>query len=160
MCAELLQLCPALWNPIDCSLPGSSVHGVLQARILEWVAMPSSRGASWSRDQTQVSCVAYIGRWVNSHYCLWKTISSLAKTSCLLHSSLYMLPKNDISYLGASRPILAFWIQNRMISNLLSTNPAVQITSYHCYTLGPISLLFFFFSFSLTKLQYWMIAFM
>ena len=45
MCAQLLQSCPALWDPIDCSLPGSSVHGILQASILEWVSMPSSRGS-------------------------------------------------------------------------------------------------------------------
>ena len=42
----------------DCSPPGSSVQGVLQARILEWVAMPSSRGSSWPRDRTWVSCIA------------------------------------------------------------------------------------------------------
>ena len=40
------QLCPTLCNPMDCSLPGSSVHGILQARTVEWVAMPSSRGSS------------------------------------------------------------------------------------------------------------------
>ena len=43
---------------MDCSLPGSSVHGILQARVLEWVAMPSSRVSSQPRDQTQVSCIA------------------------------------------------------------------------------------------------------
>ena len=43
--AKLLQLYPTLCNAIDCSLPGSSVHGISQARILEWVAMPSSRGS-------------------------------------------------------------------------------------------------------------------
>ena len=44
--AKLLQSCLALCNPVDCSLPGSSDHGILQARILEWVVMPSSRGSS------------------------------------------------------------------------------------------------------------------
>ena len=44
--AKSLQLCPTLGNPMDCSLPGSSVHENLQARILEWVAMPSSKGSS------------------------------------------------------------------------------------------------------------------
>ena len=50
--AQLLlsQSCPTLCNPMDYSPPGSSVHGVLQARILEWVAMPSSRGSSQPRD--------------------------------------------------------------------------------------------------------------
>ena len=46
VCAKLLQLCPTLCDPVDCSPPGSSVCGSLQARILEWVAMPSSRGFS------------------------------------------------------------------------------------------------------------------
>ena len=43
---------------MDCSPPGSSVHGILQATLLEWVAMPSSRGSSWLMDWTQVSCIA------------------------------------------------------------------------------------------------------
>ena len=47
--------CPTLCDPMDCSPPGSSVHGILQARILEWVAMPSSRGSPQPRDETQVS---------------------------------------------------------------------------------------------------------
>ena len=50
-----LQSCPTLWNPTDCSPPGSFVHGILQARILEWVSMPSSRGSSQPRDRTCVS---------------------------------------------------------------------------------------------------------
>ena len=53
VCVLVTQLCPALCNPMDCNLPGSSVHGILQARILEWVAMPSSRGSSWPRNQTR-----------------------------------------------------------------------------------------------------------
>ena len=44
--AKVLQLCPTLCNPMDCDLPGSSVHGIFQARILAWVAMPFSRGTS------------------------------------------------------------------------------------------------------------------
>ena len=43
-------------RPMDCSPPGSSVHGILQARILEWVAIPLSRGSSQPKDQTCVSC--------------------------------------------------------------------------------------------------------
>ena len=56
--AKLLQLCPTLCDPKDHSPPGSSVHRVLQARILEWVAMPSSGVSSSPRDWTQVSCIA------------------------------------------------------------------------------------------------------
>ena len=51
------QLCLTLCEPMDCSLPGSSVHDILQAKILEWAAMPSSRGSSQPRDQTHVSCI-------------------------------------------------------------------------------------------------------
>jgi len=51
------QLNLTLYNPMDYSPPGSSVHGILQARILEWVAMPFSRGSSQPRDQTQVSFI-------------------------------------------------------------------------------------------------------
>ena len=65
--AKPFQLCPALCNLMDHSLPGSSIHGILQARILEWVAMPSSRGSFWPRDQTQVFYVSYTGRWVLYH---------------------------------------------------------------------------------------------
>ena len=54
---QLLQSCPTLCDPMDYSLPGSSVHGILQARILEWVAMPSSRGSSQPWDRTQDSYV-------------------------------------------------------------------------------------------------------
>ena len=54
----VIQWCPTLCDPMDCSLPGSSVHGVLQARVLERVAMPSSRGSSQPRDRTQFSRIA------------------------------------------------------------------------------------------------------
>jgi len=58
VCGLVAQLCLTLCNPIDCSPPGSSVHAILQARILEWVAIPFSRGSSPPRDQTQVSRIA------------------------------------------------------------------------------------------------------
>ena len=67
MNAKLLQSCPALCDPMGCSLPGSSIHGILQARILEWVAMLSSRGSSGPKDQTSVSYVSGIGRQVLYH---------------------------------------------------------------------------------------------
>ena len=59
MCAQV-QSCPTLYHPIDCSLPGSSVHEILQATILKWVAISFARGSSRSRNRTQVSCVSCI----------------------------------------------------------------------------------------------------
>ena len=53
-----------LCNPMDCSPPVSSVHGIIQARILEWVAISYSKGSSQSRDQTCISCISCIGRQI------------------------------------------------------------------------------------------------
>ena len=58
--SEVTQSCPTLCDPVDCSLPGSLVHGILQARILQWVAISFSRGSSWPRDRTWVS--HFVGR--------------------------------------------------------------------------------------------------
>ena len=55
---EVAQSCLTFCDPMDCSLPGSSVHGIFQARVLEWVAISFSRGSSQPRDQTQVSRTA------------------------------------------------------------------------------------------------------
>ena len=65
--SEVAQLCQILCDPMNCSPPGSSVHGILQARILEWIAISFSRGSSRPKDWTQVSCIA--GRCFN----LWAT---------------------------------------------------------------------------------------
>ena len=58
------QSCPTLCDPMDCKPPGSSVHGIFQARILEWVAISSSRESSQPGDQIHISCVSCIGRQV------------------------------------------------------------------------------------------------
>ena len=60
-CRSVAESCPVLCNCMDCSPPGTSIHGIFQTRILEWVAISYSRRSSWSRDQTHVSC---IGRWI------------------------------------------------------------------------------------------------
>ena len=57
-CVLVAQLCPSPCDPLGCSLPEFSVHGILQAKILEWVAISFSRGSSQPRDWTQVSCIA------------------------------------------------------------------------------------------------------
>ena len=56
-CCLVTKLCLTLCDPMDCSLPGSSVHGIFQARILEWLAISFSRGSSWPRDRTHISCI-------------------------------------------------------------------------------------------------------
>ena len=64
---SVAQWCPTLFDPMDYSPPGSSVHRILQTRILEWVAIFYSRGSSRPRDWTQVSRVSCIGRWILYH---------------------------------------------------------------------------------------------
>ena len=71
--AKSHQSCLTLWDPMDCSPPGSSVHGILQARILEWVAVPSSRVSSWARDWTCLFYISCIGRQVLYHWVTWET---------------------------------------------------------------------------------------
>ena len=56
--AVVAQSCLTLHYPMDCSLPDSSIHGILQARILAWVAIPFSRGSSQPKDQIRVSHIA------------------------------------------------------------------------------------------------------
>ena len=72
---SLTQSSPTVCSPMDCSPPGSSAHGIFQAKILEWVALPFSRGSSQPRDWTQVSCIA--GRL----FTIWAT----RKTPCMLY---------------------------------------------------------------------------
>ena len=77
MRAKSLQSCPTPCDPMDCSPPGSSVHGILQARILQCVAMPSFRGSSQSRDRTYVSCVSCAGRQTLYHRVIAKSCPTL-----------------------------------------------------------------------------------
>ena len=67
--AQLLSRVWLVAIPWDYSPPGSSVHRISQARILEWVAISSSRGSSWPRDRTRISC---IGKWILYHCRTWE----------------------------------------------------------------------------------------
>ena len=83
VCVLVTQLCPTLCDPMDCSPPDSSVHGILQARILEQVAIPFSRGSFQPKNQTQVFWIA--GRFF--------TVSATRET--LYNSDLQGIPKKD-----------------------------------------------------------------
>ena len=73
VCVKLLQSCPSLCDPMDCSPPGSSVHGILQARILEWVAISPSGGSSRLRDWTHISRLQH-GMWILYHCTSWEAL--------------------------------------------------------------------------------------
>ena len=97
MCMHAQPRLP-LYDPMDCNPPGNSVHGILQARILEWVAISNSRGSSQPRDQIHVSLVSCNGRWILYQ---WATCEALhiphtAQGSLMLqlrHSTATPLPK-------------------------------------------------------------------
>ena len=80
--AKSLLSCPTLCSPVDCSLPGSSVHGILQARILQCAAVPSSGGSSQPRDGTHVSYVSCTGRQVRffTTSATWEALLTLSVT--------------------------------------------------------------------------------
>ena len=78
--ALVAQLCPTLCDPMDYRPPGSSVYGIPQARILEWVAIPFSRGSSWPKDRTRVSGTA--GRFFTS----WATREAHSDSEWALNS--------------------------------------------------------------------------
>ena len=69
------QLCPTLCDLLDCRFSGSSVHGIFQAKILEWVTTSSSRRSSQPRDWTHVSCISFIGRQILYHWATWEVPS-------------------------------------------------------------------------------------
>ena len=113
VCTKSLQPCPTLCNPMDCSQPGSSVYGIVQARILEWVTMASSRGSSPPRDGTCVSCLLHWQagslplappmvdeQYCDSSRCTAKRLSSVQSPS---HGRLFATPRTAARQ--ASQPI-------------------------------------------------------
>ena len=80
--SEVAQLCPTLCNPMDCSPPGSLVHGIFQAWILEWVEISFSRGSFWPRDQTQISHI--VGR----RFTIWATREAQNNTTAEMKDTL------------------------------------------------------------------------
>ena len=89
--SEVTQSCPTLCNPMDYSLPGSYIHGIFQARVLEWVAISFSRGYSWPRDWTQVSRIAGRG------FTIWAT------REVPLINMVIMMIEQDISSINPDR---------------------------------------------------------
>ena len=86
--SEVAQSCLTLCNPMDCSLPGSSVHGIFQARILEWAAISFSRGTSQPRDRTRVSSI--VGR----HFTVWATLNGKIHVNFVGFFGFYKNPKS------------------------------------------------------------------
>ena len=116
---SVAQSCLTLWNPIDCSLPGSSVHGIFQVRILGWVAISSSRGSSPSRDWTHVSwicCICLADSFLLSH--LWSPYVMFCSD---LIASEFFIFFHWWTFQFFSGGIMSLFIQQMCISNFPHT---------------------------------------
>ena len=131
--AKLLQLRPTLWDPLDWSPPVSSVHGILQARTPEWVAISSPKGSFPPRDQTRISSVSFTGRWV-----VYRHLGNPISTFNVLVSSLRLptlnLPSSQFTQHIFTRSLLcvtSIGFQNQVtgysetVQALFSPNPIV-----------------------------------
>ena len=111
--SEVAQSCPTLCDPIDCSLPGSSIHGIFQARILEWVAISFSGGSSQPRDRTLVSRIA--GR----RFTVWAIREILMYAYLNLYSVFLLTPVYSF-------PIGTSWLVGKINFLNLEQVPVVQ----------------------------------
>ena len=102
---SVVQLCPTLCDPTDCSPEGSSVHGILRARILEWVAISSSRASSQPTDKTHVSC---IGRWILYPWATAEATEGFHYEVLILHQ--FFIPLQSFSTHPASTGDLSTWL--------------------------------------------------
>ena len=112
-----------LCDPLDCSLPGASVHGILQARILKWVAVLSSRGSFQPRDGTCVSC---IGRQILYHWATWE--------ACITHAYAHIHRRIYIYVCIYTHTYMYVYYIN---------NIDIFTKIVFLYTFGPFLLLFF-----------------
>ena len=140
-------LCLTLCGPMNCSPPGSSVPGISQARILEWVAISFSSGSSQPRDRTCVSCVSCIVRWILYLWATWEAQNFwLRHTACGL-----LVPQAGIKELGVLtiefelspfHKLLFLCVQRVCpgIINLLSSLGRMWVLCHHCFiVLGRIA---------------------
>ena len=128
VCCSVSTSCLTLWDPKDCSCPGSSVPGISQARILEgintiqwkgsqniWVAVPSSRGSSRPKDQTHISYVSCIGRQFSTTSATWEApFSHFSSVQSLIRVRLFVTPWTAAHQ--ASLSITNFWSLPKLTS--------------------------------------------
>ena len=114
--AKLLQLCPTLHNPMDCSPPGSSVHGILQARILEGVTISSSRGSSPPRNQT---CISYASSLAGGSFNISATWEALLQATATKSVHLTVKEKNTYLFCACINRSSCACINNNLLGMLL-----------------------------------------
>ena len=117
VCMHAFSAVSGSWRPLwSCSLPDSSVRGISHVRIPEWVAISSSRGSSWLRDRTHVSCISCIGRWILYHCAPWEASdiqNSFFKTLVSFSNCLCWVPSTPVLQLHGD------FIQFSLLSHVL-----------------------------------------
>ena len=99
-----------LFDPMVCSLTGSSIHGILQATILEWVAIFFSRGSFWLRNQIHISCISCIGRWILYHCTTRKASTTLGSPTFFQNTQTHRFYcKSHITSLLCTKPEWSSW---------------------------------------------------
>ena len=132
MCVLVAESCPTLCDPMDCSPPDSSVHGIFQARTLEWVAISFSRGSFWPRDPTWVSCIAgkFLIIWGTREARLFQVPKSrlpvmfTSKRQPLLQGNKFTILPKDRGVGNQASGTLRFWDKSQF---------AGEVSSYFSY---------------------------
>ena len=123
--SEVTQSCPTLCDPMDHSPPGSSVRGILQARILEWVAISFSRRSSPPKDWT---CVSGIGRQILYHWATWEVPFLLPWAYNLIACTLANRKVEELAYIGSFFLVNKALLASQLVSPLSSTPPPIPPT--------------------------------
>ena len=134
-CCWVAKSCLTLCDPTDCSPPGSSVHGILQARILEWVAISFSRGSSRPRDWTCVSCLSCTGKQILYHWVTWEVrrTSSSVKSSSSIKSVFPLALSLLLNFWyggGTGHSLAGIWSE-------MSFAECLQASGFPCLQLAP-----------------------
>ena len=141
--AKSLQPCPAPCDPMDYSLPGPSVHRILQARILKWADRPSSRKSSQQRDQPRISYISCVGRQMLYHKChlgrLWGGCTCIyiyTHVCAYMHIYVCVHTHTYTGFSGGSAEKNRPTMQEMQVRSLGWEDPLEEETATHCSILA------------------------
>ena len=132
---SVAQLCLTPHDSMDCRLPGSFVHGIFQARILEWVAVSSFRGSSCLRDWTHVSCISWPGRQILYHWATWEALMYTCLGVCMLSCFSHVWLFTTLWTVAHQAPLFSGFSQQECWSGLRCPppgdlpEPGIELTS-------------------------------
>ena len=126
--SEVAQSCPTLCDPIDCSLPGFSIHAILQARVLEWAVISFSKGSSQPRDQTRISHI------VDRRFTVWAIIMLSIFFMSVFTYSYFMIMSSFCYLINVLANLFWFLILYLALSYILRIQTHVWV--WYCLSRG------------------------